>query len=264
MRLGEAAKNHKRFNMNTNRNSDSGDKSSEKITTFSADFSGNLRVGKKSKNTSVYCRKTDRLAQSVRIKGSNGIGEKQEQELYNFASYLWCLHPERLAWMIMKYDSLTLEQYENFHLNLNEVCKKIKDSINNKYRKIFGIDKAKEADLLMPWILKFELSKFRTLATGKPHFDINILLLYLDENRETLFDQKQLVRSIYLGISKVSGDHIPMPPDHYFELIDPFKKEFRNCHPILQSVQIQYCWQDVRRMEPIATFLSSGISVLIY
>jgi hypothetical protein len=214
--------------MNNTKNSDSEDKSSEMVSTFSADFAGNLRLGKKSKDTNVYCHKSKREEQSNRVKGSNGIGENQEQELYNLVSYLWRLHPDCLAWMIIKYDFLTSQEYENLHLNWDKFCKKVKDLINNRYRKIFGIDKTGDTDFLIPWILKFELSEFRTLATGKPHFDINICLLYLDENGEPLFDEKQLAGDIYRAMSKVSGDHIPMPPDHYFEIITPFKGELRN------------------------------------
>lgn len=214
--------------MNTSRNLDSEGNSSETISTFSVDQSGNVRTGRTKKDKSVYCHKKAREDQATRVKGCNGIGEEQEQELYNLTTCLWNLYPNRLAWMILKYKDLTPKQYENLHKHWDKFIKKVKDYLYRRYKKILNIDKLTESDSVIPYILKFELSPVRTNASGKPHFDINICLLYLDENGKPYFNERQLASDLYRKMSDVADDHIPVPADHYFELIELPSGELRN------------------------------------
>lgn len=215
--------------MNTNTNSCNRNRIfSEFEAIFTADFAGNLRAGNVLKNKSSYCHKTDQLAQSIRINGSSGIDLKKSQELYNSGFYLWHLYSNRMAWMIIKYSHLTLEEYENLHLNWHKFCKKVRDLITNQYRRIFGINKLSESDFIIPWLFKFELSFFRTHTTGLPHFDINFFLLYLDENGNPLFNCKKLISKIYKIMGDVAKDHISIPKDNYFKLIQVNENDFRN------------------------------------
>lgn len=160
--------------------------------------------------------------------GSNGISDKDRDEIIKSTYHLITTYGhERLRWLVLTFDGEASDEgLTNLLADFNKLKNKsVPRYLNNCYR----------SDI-QPWLCVYGLRKRESFNRKLPCYDLNILLLYLDESGKPLFDLDLVIKNIYAAASKLAKETIAIPLDIYNSHLDSAKPTLQFAHYLANQV----------------------------
>lgn len=154
--------------------------------------------------------------------GINGVSEKDKHEIIKSVYYLQSTYGyQRLLWLVLTFD----EQLSDEGLtNLLTDFDKLKNKAVPRYlNKLYQSEES-------PWVAIYGLRERQSFARKLPCYDLNMVLLYLDESGKPLFDLDLLVKDIFMSASKLAKETIAARLNTYERRLDATKPALQLAH----------------------------------
>ena len=202
-----------------------------RVVTLRTTITGGAIIGEKHPKTDNRVELSTKPLQSPKktANGSKGISDKDKHEIIKSAYYLIKTYGyERLCWLVLTFDNETSDEGL---LNLLKNFNNFKNKSVPRY-----LNSCYQQNGLQPWLAVYGLRKCESFNRSVPCYDLNIILLHLDESGKKLFDLDLLIENIYAAASKLAKETIAVPLDIYKCPLDSTKPPLQLAHYIASQV----------------------------
>ncbi|WP_449416892.1 hypothetical protein [Phormidium nigroviride] len=202
--------------------------SSPSVVTIRTTVTGAAVFGVKHPKTDNRVLSSPSSAPKKTANGSDGISDKDKDEIIKSAYHLITTYGyERLRWLVLTFDSeISDEGLTNLLADFN----KLKNKSVPRY-----LNKCYQPDM-QPWLCVYGLRKRESFNRNLPCYDLNTLLLYLDDAGKPLFDSDLLIKNIYAAASKLAKETIAIPLDIYNNRLDSTKPALQFAYYLANQV----------------------------